>query len=730
MGLRMLGTATAVAALFGTTLFGGGAVAAPTLATAAPTVSRLAGADRIGTAVAISQHAYPQAFASGGSVYLARMDVFADAVAAGTLTDGPVLLVPSCGPVPQVVKDEVARLAPARVVALGGTGAVCDEVLVAVAGEARSTARLAGEDRYLTSLAIARERVRQASATEVYLASGLDSPDAVVGGQLTHGPILLTGTVDRSAEYNTFLNELKPVRVVALGGPGVVTETQLSALVGVKARLAGGSRYETAAAIAMREFQADADVVYLARGDVYADAVAAGSLKDGPVLLVESCALPAPARERIAAARPLRIVALGGYGAVCDAVLAEAAAAKAANGGRLVVPTTDPTGWADTSAGVEALSSDGQWMLLVAHGLSSEPGMSVALKHRATGAIHVVAGAGTKYQVDSDGPRGLSADGGRVVFETRTPVDDTDTNGQADVVVWDRASGTWTPVSRTTSGKTGNGPSTDPVISQDGTTFAFTSVATDLVPGDTNGRTDVFAAKWATGDVSLVSRAADGAPANEGSAQPAVSGNGRYVVYTTLADNLLAGDVAGTKDVVRTDLTTGATVRVNRLPGSSCCVWHDASVSADGTVVAYTWPGDEVPGINAQDENVFVRDLTTGELRLASFGDGLEAYSRSGHSAALSADGTTVAFLTSSRLEWGDHLDSPSLYMYDRVTRKVTWLSRPFTGGFETLPGGRITGAPTITANGSAVSLVTDQPQLVSYAGSGASYVWERITPR
>jgi putative cell wall-binding protein len=344
MGLRGLGVGAVVAALIGTTLVGTSVGATSALAaTATPTVSRLAGADRIGTAVAISQHAFPSAFSSGGSVYLARMDVFADAVAAGTLTDGPVLLVPSCAPVPPEVKDEVARLAPARVVALGGAGAVCDQVLTEVAA-GRTTARLAGADRYLTSLEIARERLRQGPVSEVYVASGLDSPDAVVGGQLTRGPILLTGTVDRSADYNTFIDEIDPAQVIALGGPGAVSDTQLALLHGPKARLAGNSRYETAAAIAHHQFPAIADAVYLARGDVFADAVAAGALKDGPVVLVASCALPFAAQTRVARALPLRVAGLGGQGAVCDDVLNAAAVAGTATAARISPVMPDQMG--------------------------------------------------------------------------------------------------------------------------------------------------------------------------------------------------------------------------------------------------------------------------------------------------------------------------------------------------------------------------------------------------
>ena len=88
--------------------------------------ARVFGVDRISTAVAISQYE----FRGGASeVYLARADNFADAVAAGALKHGPVLLVPSCGDLPPIVAEEIARLHPRKVVALGGPDAICDDIL-------------------------------------------------------------------------------------------------------------------------------------------------------------------------------------------------------------------------------------------------------------------------------------------------------------------------------------------------------------------------------------------------------------------------------------------------------------------------------------------------------------------------------------------------------------------------------------------------------------------------
>ena len=112
------------------TAVGGPVLADPVSRPAPLKTSRLAGADRFATAVAISRSAFPN---GAPVVYVARADAYADALAGGALTRGPVLLVPRCGTVPASVKAEVARLGPVEVVALGGASAVCDAVLAQVA---------------------------------------------------------------------------------------------------------------------------------------------------------------------------------------------------------------------------------------------------------------------------------------------------------------------------------------------------------------------------------------------------------------------------------------------------------------------------------------------------------------------------------------------------------------------------------------------------------------------
>lgn len=181
---------TKVVILGGTGAISDGVAGQVTTYTGKPT-QRVAGANRVDTAAQIARYAYP-----GGNptVYLADAmgrdgQGSPDAVAAGVLTDGPILTVsPNAGDIATVAQT-VKMLGANKVVALGGQGAVADATLTQVAGGAQ-TERVAGADRYQTSVAIGK-RVFAGGAHNVYLASGSDLVYALVAGSLTDGPVVL-----------------------------------------------------------------------------------------------------------------------------------------------------------------------------------------------------------------------------------------------------------------------------------------------------------------------------------------------------------------------------------------------------------------------------------------------------------------------------------------------------------------------------------------------------------
>lgn len=293
----------------------------------AATPGRIAGATRGGTAIAISQHAFP--FAS--VAYLAQRDSVADALAAGSLNAGPLLLVPKCGRAPQDVVQEIRRLGATSVWAIGGPGAICDGLLNEL--PVSDVGRLAGTSRFGTAVAISQHRF-PASVPEVYLANAFDSPDGIVAGTLGHGPILLvpaTGDVPR--EVRDEVRRLGPRRIIVIGGEAAISDDmarRVAAASSAKAeihRAAGNSRYETAIVVSqyLSQYRDRIAEVYLARSDAFADALAAGSLQGGPVLLVPRCGtLPPAVRDEIDRLHPERVYALGGSAAVCASILQQA----------------------------------------------------------------------------------------------------------------------------------------------------------------------------------------------------------------------------------------------------------------------------------------------------------------------------------------------------------------------------------------------------------------------
>ncbi|MBO1419874.1 PD40 domain-containing protein [Streptomyces sp. FH025] len=189
-------------------------------------------------------------------------------------------------------------------------------------------------------------------------------------------------------------------------------------------------------------------------------------------------------------------------------------------------------------------------------------------------------------------------------------------------------------------------------LSADGRYAVFTSAAGNLVPGDTNGKTDVFVRDLWTGRTERVDTGPGGAQADGDSYEATISGNGRYVAFGSWATDLAPGANRGLQDVYVHDRWTGETrlVSTGEKPGKpqSDRSSGTPSISWDGRYVAFqsnrtdlapdtvTWFGG----------NIYVHDLWTGKNRLVSLGaDGKEA-NNSSTSPAISADGGSVAFIS------------------------------------------------------------------------------------
>ena len=164
-----------------------------------------------------------------------------------------------------------------------------------------------------------------------------------------------------------------------------------------------------------------------------------------------------------------------------------------------------------------------------------------------------------------------------------------DTNGKADIFVHDRQTMTTQRVSVTSNGVQSSGGSLEPAISGDGQFVAFSSNASDLVEGDTNEKRDVFIHDKNTGQTAIVSVDSNGIQANDDSSEPAVSLDGRYVVFTSLARNLTLNDTNEEADIFLHDRQTGETERVsiNSAGAQADRGSFIADISADGSALAF-----------------------------------------------------------------------------------------------------------------------------------------------
>lgn len=150
----------------------------------------------------------------------------------------------------------------------------------------------------------------------------------------------------------------------------------------------------------------------------------------------------------------------------------------------------------------------------------------------------------------SQQPPAISADGRFVAFVSDADnLVRGDTNGAADIFVRDRRKGTTRRVSVGPGGVQGNGFSFMPAISSDGRFVSFASTATNLVPGDTNGAADIFVYDRQKGTTRRVSVGPGGAQANASSERPAISSSGRLVAFSSYATQLMPGDTNDWEDV-------------------------------------------------------------------------------------------------------------------------------------------------------------------------------------
>lgn len=275
---------------------------------------------------------------------------------------------------------------------------------------------------------------------------------------------------------------------------------------------------------------------------------------------------------------------------------------------------------------------------------------------------------GNQWTSDSCHSASISGDGRYVAFHKIHPT--TIYHHRTDVLVHDRQTGATTEVDVTPSGSQTLGTySSDPSVSCDGNLIAFASTGSDLVAGDTNASYDVFVRDMQLGSTTRVSVDSAGAQGDGDSVSPSISSDGRYVAFSSVATNLVPGDVNGLSDIFVHDLQTGITVIASvdsgGIQANADCL--DPSISSDGRfVVFHSTASNLVTGDTNNVDDVFVRDLLLGITERTSVGVGGQANGMS-DKPAISADGRFVSFHSfASNLVAGDTNGTYDVFERDR----------------------------------------------------------------
>lgn len=407
------------------------------------------------------------------------------------------------------------------------------------------------------------------------------------------------------------------------------------------------------------------------------------------------------------------------------------------------VNIADDGGSVSGDSGFAAISSDGHRVAFSSDAASlvsgdASSGFDVFVRDTTAGTTSLISSStgggpsrnpGAQGNGYSDAPA-LSADGSRVAFLSDAwNLAPRRSGFSSDVFVHDMHNATTQHVSITPDGTPTNADAGERLsISADGRFIAFYTWASNLTRGDDNDTTDVFVTDLQAHTTTLISANENGVPGDSRSYNPAISADGRYVAFTSLAHDLLSSDSGEGGPPAfpfdywglvyirepATSTTQLVSVASNAEPANDRSGSNSVAISADGRYVVFDSEADNlVPGDTNSASDIFVHDTVTGETSRASVAtDGIEG---NGHSlaATISADGHFVAFTSeASNLVPGDTNNSTDVFLRDLVSRTTTRISIS-SNSIQANDECPLDGVPSISADGRYVAFSSYASNLV-----------------
>lgn len=320
---------------------------------------------------------------------------------------------------------------------------------------------------------------------------------------------------------------------------------------------------------------------------------------------------------------------------------------------------------------------------------------------------------GSQANQDSDRPD-MSADGRYVVFSSgASNLVTGDNNGKQDIFLHDRQTGVTTRISNRTGGEQANGDSFAPAISDDGRIIVYYSLASNLVADDNNGKTDIFAHRRETGQTELISVVIGGS-ANADSRDPDISADGRYVSFTSSATNLIGGDTNAKDDIFRWDRDAQIMERISVDSNEAEANGHSRSsaISGDGQRITFA---SEASNLVAADSNnttdIFMRNTTDGTtIRVSVNSDDNQANGESWEP-DISASGDHIVFVSlASNLVGGDVNGYADIFLRNLDTGRTRLVSIATNG----TQGNDWAEEPSVSGDGRYVTFQSYASNLVS----------------
>jgi len=372
---------------------------------------------------------------------------------------------------------------------------------------------------------------------------------------------------------------------------------------------------------------------------------------------------------------------------------------------RLVGTTELLTPGASASSSSPAISADGRYVAFTSRAnnlVSGDTGdlTDVFLHDRMTSTTQALTLGGNSTSFDVS----ISADGRYVVFSSNaTNLVPNDNNGFTDIFVYDRDTDTTALV---TNGS--NFSSSEASISADGRFVAFRSGASSLVSGDSNRQFDIFVFDRATNTTEQLTTGS-----NDQSNDPAISADGQFVAFSSKASNLVVGDTNGHRDIFVHNRATGETRLLTKVGDDDSA---DPSISADGQLVAFDSqannliPGDpDIPqSFFTLASSAFIFDQATDSIsRITPNLDGSIGFNPS-----ISADGQLVAFQTDTTVLLPTDLnDSRDVLIYNRAADNFERLATGIE--YEVAGGNADSAEPSVSGNGRFVAYESNASDLV-----------------